>query len=48
VCYQGPAFAIGALNVVTLQGGQIAEMTGFLDPAVHARLGLVKYAAADR
>jgi RNA polymerase sigma-70 factor (ECF subfamily) len=39
-CYQGPGFRLGALNVVTLRGGCISEMTGFLDPAVHARFGL--------
>jgi RNA polymerase sigma-70 factor (ECF subfamily) len=40
-CYQGPAFRLGALNVVTLRGRSIARMTGFLDPAVHARFGLI-------
>jgi RNA polymerase sigma-70 factor (TIGR02960 family) len=39
-CYQGPAFRLGALNVVTLRDQSIAEMTGFLDPAVHARFAL--------
>jgi RNA polymerase sigma-70 factor (TIGR02960 family) len=39
-CRQGPDFRVGALNVVTLQGRAIVEMTGFLDPAVHARFGL--------
>ena len=39
-CYQGPDFAPGALCVVTLRGSEIAEMTGFLDPAVHARFRL--------
>jgi RNA polymerase sigma-70 factor (ECF subfamily) len=34
-CYQGPAFRLGALNVLTLQDREIIEMTGFLDPAVH-------------
>lgn len=34
-CYQGPDFRLGALNVITLRGREIAEMTGFLDPAVH-------------
>lgn len=33
--YQGPDFRLGALNVVTLRGDKIAELTGFLDPAVH-------------
>jgi RNA polymerase sigma-70 factor (TIGR02960 family) len=35
-CYQGPEFRLGALNVVTLEGGSIRELTGFLDPKVHA------------
>ncbi|HET9625646.1 MAG TPA: RNA polymerase subunit sigma-70 [Kofleriaceae bacterium] len=39
-CYQGPALALGALNVIGLRGGEIVEMTGFLDPATHARLGI--------
>jgi RNA polymerase sigma-70 factor (ECF subfamily) len=39
-CYQGPDFRLGALNVVTLRGPIIQEMTGFLDPAVHARFSL--------
>jgi RNA polymerase sigma-70 factor (ECF subfamily) len=39
-CYQGPTFGLGALNVVTVQGNAIAELTGFLDPAVHARLSI--------
>jgi RNA polymerase sigma-70 factor (ECF subfamily) len=39
-CYQGPAFRLGALHVVTLEDQQICEMTGFLDPAVHARFGI--------
>jgi RNA polymerase sigma-70 factor (ECF subfamily) len=42
VCYQGPTFRLSALNVVTLRGGQIAEMTGFLDPAMHRRFGLAE------
>jgi RNA polymerase sigma-70 factor (ECF subfamily) len=39
VCRQGPAWDVGALNVLTLtaDGSAIAEMTGFLDPAVHGR-----------
>jgi RNA polymerase sigma-70 factor (ECF subfamily) len=37
LCYQGPRFTVGALNVVTLRGELIGELTGFLDPAVHAR-----------
>jgi RNA polymerase sigma-70 factor (ECF subfamily) len=38
--YQGPDFRLGALNVVTLRGGKIAELTGFLDPAVYAFFSL--------
>ena len=33
-CYQGPDFRLGALNVVSLRGGAIHELTGFLDPAL--------------
>ena len=33
--YQGPDFRLGALNVVTLRGDKIAELTGFLEPRVH-------------
>ena len=40
--YQGPDFRLGALNVVRLRGGKIAELTGFLDPAVHAFFSLPK------
>jgi RNA polymerase sigma-70 factor (ECF subfamily) len=32
-CYQGDR--LGAVNVVTLRGGRIAQLTGFLDPQVH-------------
>jgi len=39
-CYQAPEFRLGALNVVTLRGGSICEMTGFLDPAIHALFSL--------
>jgi RNA polymerase sigma-70 factor (ECF subfamily) len=39
-CYQGPAFRLGALQVLTLRGEKITEITGFLDPAVHARFQL--------
>ncbi len=35
-CYQGPDWHVGALQVVTLRGGTIAEMTAFLDTAVHS------------
>jgi len=40
--YQGPDFRLGALNVVRLRDGKIAELTGFLDPAVHAFFSLPK------
>jgi RNA polymerase sigma-70 factor (TIGR02960 family) len=41
-CYQGGPgpFRLSAINVVTLRGGRIAELTGFLDPAIHRRFGL--------
>ena len=43
-CYQGDpdgtGFRLGALQVLTLRGGRIVEMTGFLDPGTHARFGL--------
>ena len=39
-CYQGPDFRLGALQVLTLRDRTVVEMTGFLDPAVHARFGL--------
>ena len=39
-CYQGnpegSRFRLGALNVLTLRGGRIVEITGFLDLEVHA------------
>ena len=48
-CYQGPGFRLGALNIVTLAGREITELTGFLDPAVHARFGIPtdEFSAAD-
>jgi RNA polymerase sigma-70 factor (ECF subfamily) len=43
-CYQsGPAgggFRLGAVNVLRITGGQVAEIAGFLDPALHRHLGL--------
>jgi RNA polymerase sigma-70 factor (TIGR02960 family) len=43
-CYQrqaaGEPFRLGAINVVTVRGGKIAELTGFLDPALHRRFDL--------
>lgn len=51
-CYQGSSerspFRLGALNVITLRGGRIAEVTGFLDPAVHQRFGLAKELPGSR
>ncbi len=35
----GP-FRLSAVNVVTLRAGRIAELTGFLDPALHRQFGL--------
>ena len=34
------AFRLGAINVLTLRDGRIAEITGFLDPALHQHLRL--------
>jgi len=49
-CYQGDTahrgdtgpgpFRLSAVNVVTLRAGRIAELTGFLDPAIHRQFGL--------
>ena len=39
-CYQGPAIRLGALAVVTVRGRAIAQICGFLDPAVHARFSI--------
>jgi len=41
-CYQqrDGEFRIGCLNVLTLRGGEITEITGFLDPAMYASFGL--------
>ena len=43
-CYQGGTasgpFRLSAINVVTLRAGRIAELTGFLDPAIHRQFGL--------
>jgi RNA polymerase sigma-70 factor (TIGR02960 family) len=54
-CYQGSApgapetpFRLSAINVITLRGGRIAELTGFLDPAVHRRFGLAAELAGSR
>jgi RNA polymerase sigma-70 factor (TIGR02960 family) len=34
------AFHLAGLNVLTVRGGRIAAIDSFLDPAVHARLGI--------
>ncbi|WP_410673891.1 sigma-70 family RNA polymerase sigma factor [Amycolatopsis sp. cmx-4-68] len=42
-CYQrhpDGAYRIGCVNVLTLRGDRIAEITGFLDPAMYAGFGL--------
>ncbi|MGN9841220.1 sigma-70 family RNA polymerase sigma factor [Nonomuraea sp. H19] len=43
-CYQQDPgdrrFRLGAVNVLTLRGGRIAEISGFVDPALIGRLGL--------
>jgi RNA polymerase sigma-70 factor (ECF subfamily) len=36
-CYAEPDFRTGALNVITLRADRISAITGFLDPAVHAK-----------
>jgi len=38
--YMAPDFRLGALNVITVRGHKIAEITGFLDPAVQAFFSL--------
>ncbi len=51
-CYQGDAkggpYRLSAINVVTLRAGRIAELTGFLDPAIHRRFGLPAELAEPR
>jgi ketosteroid isomerase-like protein len=43
-CYQGEPggdrFRLGAINLLRLRDGRIAEIAGFLDPAIHRRFGL--------
>ena len=39
-CYQGPDFRPGALNVITVANGKIAETIGFLDPTLFSRFRL--------
>ncbi len=46
-CYQDGT--LGALNVLTLRGTRLAELTGFLDPAVHRAFALApSISASDR
>jgi len=51
-CYQrtadGEPYRLGAINVVTLRDGRIAELTGFLDPAVGRRFALPEKFAGSR
>ena len=42
-CYQGPRFALAAVNVLTLRGDRVADITGFLDPASYAPLVLPEF-----
>jgi len=43
-CYQdaegGGRFTLGAINVLTLRGGRIAELSGFIDPDLHRHFDL--------
>ena len=43
-CYQDAdgrgRFTLGAINVLTLRGGRIAELSGFIDPALHRHFEL--------
>lgn len=41
-CYQGTdnGFQLGAINLVSLRQGRIAELSAFLDPALHRHFGL--------
>jgi RNA polymerase sigma-70 factor (ECF subfamily) len=45
-CYQGtpdgPPFRLGGMNVLTLRGGRIAEISAFLDPGTCEQFGLPK------
>jgi RNA polymerase sigma-70 factor (TIGR02960 family) len=51
-CYQrtaeGEPYRLGAINVVTLRDGRIAELTGFLDPALRRRFALPEKLAGSR
>jgi ketosteroid isomerase-like protein len=43
-CYpgdpEGGRFRLGAINVLGLRAGRVAELAGFLDPALHRHFGL--------
>jgi ketosteroid isomerase-like protein len=43
-CYQDAdgdgRFTLGAINVLTVRGGRIAELSGFVDPALHRHFDL--------
>jgi RNA polymerase sigma-70 factor (TIGR02960 family) len=43
-CYQGDPeggrFRLGAINVLGVRAGRVAELAGFLDPALHRHFGL--------
>lgn len=50
-CYQGSTegspFRLGAINVIGLRNGRIAEIIGFLDPEVHTFFGLPRELPAE-
>jgi RNA polymerase sigma-70 factor (ECF subfamily) len=39
-CYQGPAYALSSVLVLTVRAGRVAELTGFIDPAVMEKVPL--------
>jgi RNA polymerase sigma-70 factor (TIGR02960 family) len=48
-CYQDSGdgrFRLGAINVLSVRDGRIVEISGFLDPAVHAAAGLAEEISA--
>jgi len=49
-CYQwdGSAYVLGAVNVLSVRAGRITWIAGFVDPAVTARFGLPRKLAGDR
>jgi RNA polymerase sigma-70 factor (ECF subfamily) len=51
-CYQGEhgsdVFRLGAVNLLGLRDGRIAEIAGFLDPGLHRHFGLPENLPPDR